>query len=224
MNATKVIGVTGLARTGKNLFCDIVTKQLKEKHNMRAKTYALAYELKKDCADFVNTKLGLDVFSEKTEDKNIFRDLLVWYGATKRKQTQGRYWIELLEKRITNELEVENSLLGEPVDVVIISDIRFAEYEKDEVFWLKNELKGSLVHISKFTYGFPTDGRHVRVINDKTKKIFVDPPNISEATNDPKIKAFADYKLEWEDVGKVNLINDVYLNQQVEQALKVILK
>ena len=166
---TKYIGVTGLARTGKNLFCDIATKQLREKYNLRARTYAIAYELKKDCAVFVSDKLGLDVFTENTADKTIFRDLLVWYGATKRKQSRGTYWTNLLEKRIKNELEVEHCLLGEPLDVVLVSDIRFAEYENDEVQWIKQHLNGKLVHISKFNYSSP----------DKNQKVYVTPPNFS---------------------------------------------
>ena len=84
----KYIGVSGVARSGKNLFCDIAIKQLSQK-GVKAKQYALAYYLKKDCEEFIKTKLGLDVFTEKTDDKTIFREMLVWYGGVKRKQTEG---------------------------------------------------------------------------------------------------------------------------------------
>ena len=47
------IGVSGFARSGKNLFCDIAQKVLKEKYNLTSKTYALAYFLKKDCEPFI---------------------------------------------------------------------------------------------------------------------------------------------------------------------------
>jgi hypothetical protein len=212
-NDVKYIGVTGLARTGKNLFCDIAVKQLREKHNLRAKTYAIAYDLKKDCAAFVKEKLGLDVFTENTAEKAMFRDLLVWYGATKRKQTQGTYWTTLLEQRIKNELEVENSLLNEPVDVVFVSDIRFAEYEKDEVFWIKEHLGGKLVHISKYDYS-PLD---------KTRRVYVEPPNASEAANDPKVKMYANCFVDWRAIDTKDLIDNDYLNSQVEKALQAIL-
>ena len=210
---TKYIGVTGLARTGKNLFCDIATKQLREKYNLRARTYAIAYELKKDCAVFVSDKLGLDVFTENTADKTIFRDLLVWYGATKRKQSRGTYWTNLLEKRIKNELEVEHCLLGEPLDVVLVSDIRFAEYENDEVQWIKQHLNGKLVHISKFNYSSP----------DKNQKVYVTPPNVSEEKNDPLVKSSADCFIDWSEVGHGDLLNNSYLNDKVAEALKTIL-
>jgi len=207
------IGITGLARTGKNLFCDIATKILHDKYKLQASTYALAYELKCDCDHFIYDKLNLNVFSEITEEKNVFRPLLVWYAGVKRKQTNGRYWLELLEKRIKRE----------NTNVIFISDLRYCEYAKDEVYWLKNELKGKLVHVSKYTYGFPTDGRHIKVVNDKTKKIYTEPPNIDESINDPKMKKYADYCMEWEDVGGKNLINNEYLNEQVEKCLSSIL-
>ena len=211
------IGVSGFARSGKNLFCDIAEKVLKEKFNLSSKTYALAYLLKKDCEPFIQEKLGLSAFSEKTEDKNLFREMLVWYGGVKRKQTEGRYWTGLLHEELKKDTN----------DVNFISDIRYVEYSGDEIFWLKKELGGKLVHISKYTYGFPTDGRHYR-INDLSKKIYTEAPNQHEAINDPKIRFLADYKVEWEQVttngNKQDLVNNVVLNTIVEDCLKTILK
>lgn len=211
------IGVSGFARSGKNLFCDIAEKILKEKFNLSSKTYALAYLLKKDCEPFIQEKLGLSAFSEKTEDKNLFREMLVWYGGVKRKQTEGRYWTGLLHEELKKDTN----------DVNFISDIRYVEYSGDEIFWLKKELGGKLVHISKYTYGFPTDGRHYR-INDLSKKIYTEAPNQHEAINDPKIRFLADYKVEWEQVttngNKQDLVNNVVLNTIVEDCLKTILK
>lgn len=211
------IGVSGFARSGKNLFCDIAEKILKEKFNLSSKTYALAYLLKKDCEPFIQEKLGLSAFSEKTEDKNLFREMLVWYGGVKRKQTEGRYWTGLLHEELKKDTN----------DVNFISDIRYVEYSGDEIFWLKKELGGKLVHISKYTYGFPTDGRHYRV-NDLSKKIYTEAPNQHEAINDPKIRFLADYKVEWEQVttngNKQDLVNNVVLNTIVEDCLKTILK
>lgn len=211
------IGVSGFARSGKNLFCDIAEKVLKEKFNLTSKTYALAYFLKKDCEPFIQEKLGLSAFSEKTEDKNLFREMLVWYGGVKRKQTEGRYWTSLLNEELKKDTN----------DINFISDIRYIEYSGDEVFWLKKELNGKLVHVSKYTYGFPTDGRHYRV-NDKSKKIYTEAPNQHEALNDPKIRFLADYKVEWEQIttngNKQDLVNNVVLNTIVEDCLKTILK
>ena len=211
------IGVSGFARSGKNLFCDIAQKVLKEKYDLTSKTYALAYFLKKDCEPFIQEKLGMSAFSEKTEDKNTFREMLVWYGGVKRKQTEGKYWTGLLHEELKKDTN----------DVNFISDIRYVEYVDDEVFWLKKQLNGKLVHVSKYTYGFPSDGRHYR-INDKSKKIYTEAPNQHEALNDPKIRILADYKVEWEQIvignNQEELINNSNLNSIVEECLKTIVK
>lgn len=195
------IGVSGLARVGKNLFCDIAIKQLKEKYGLSAKQFALAYELKNDCRDFVKDKLGIDVFTEKTEEKNIIRPLLVWYGGVKRSQSNGAYWTTLLKNRMN----------ADSSEVVLVSDIRYCEYEKDEVQWIKNDLNGKLIHIRRYQY-----------LGDNVK-VYTIPPNADEERNDPKLQRFADYELEWEDVGDVDLVNDAYLNKQVEECLSKIL-
>ena len=211
------IGVSGFARSGKNLFCDIAQKVLKEKYNLTSKTYALAYFLKKDCEPFIQEKLGLSAFSEKTEDKNAFREMLVWYGGVKRKQTEGKYWTGLLHEELKKDTN----------NVNFISDIRYVEYVDDEVFWLKKQLNGKLVHVSKYTYGFPSVGRHYR-INDKSKKIYTEAPNQHVALNDPKIRILADYKVEWEQIvidnNQNDLINNSNLNSIVEECLKTIVK
>ena len=35
-------------------------------------------------------------------------------------------------------------------DIPIVTDIRYSEYKKDEVDWVKNELNGVVVHISQY--------------------------------------------------------------------------
>jgi len=186
MKNKKIIGIGGVARTGKNLFADIASNILKEKYNKTCKSFALAYYLKKDCEQFVKEKLNMNVWSELTEEKNVFRPLLVWYGGIKRKQTEGRYWIEMLQK----DLEKSNA------DINIITDIRYSIYDKDEVYWIKNELKGTLVHLSKYYFaGMKTN----RFQQPQQKKLYMEPANDQEMINDPIIKRGSDIQIEWED-------------------------
>lgn len=221
MNKT-YIGVSGLARSGKNLFCDIAINILKEKYGLKGKQYALAYYLKKDCEQFVKDKLKLNVFSENTGEKSQFRELLVWYADIKRKQTQGRYWVDLLNNDITKDKDS---------DVIFISDIRYISYPKDEVWWIKNELtNGKLIHVKKYTYGFRNDGRHTIVKKKPLEKIYDVAPNTHEQINDPKIEKIADYKIEWEDIAgidkafdKESLLKHPYLNKIVLDCLATIM-
>lgn len=191
MSNKRYIGISGVARAGKNLFCNISKKILTEKYGLTCSSYALAFYLKNDCKEFIKDKLGLDVFTENTDQKKIFREMLVWYGDVKRKQSNGRYWVEKLQ----SDMEKDNS------DVIFITDIRYDFYPKDEVGWIKNDLNGSLIHVSKYTYGFPTEGRRIRSdIANTNQKIWVEPANDHERWNDPKVKASADFQVEWQHV------------------------
>lgn len=204
-----IIGVGGVARAGKNLFCDILINILKSKHNLYSVQFALADELKQDCAEFIRDKFGLDVFTEKTEEKKVFRDMLVWYGDAKRKQTNGRYWIDKLNIKIGKEME-----WGTPIpDVIIISDIRYDVYEMDEVDWVQKELRGTLFHVKKYH----------RDISGSI--VYTEPVNEHEKLNDPRLQDKADCLLEWDDVSKITpvsrdaLLTDFYLNDIVERSI-----
>ena len=66
----------------------------------------------------------------------MFREFLVWYGDLKRKQTNGRHWIETM-----------NNILTEyKGDVALVSDVRYATYPNDELGWVLYEHEGLLVH------------------------------------------------------------------------------
>ena len=92
MDKNKIyIGIAGVARSGKNLFADVACDVLKRKYNKTCKLYSLAHQLKVDCELFIKDKLGLNVWSDISEEKEMFRPLLVWYGDIKRKQSEGRY-------------------------------------------------------------------------------------------------------------------------------------
>ena len=65
-----VVGVSGVARSGKNLFCDLIIEEL-AKQGYSAKQFALANALKRDCSNFLETywfrcihHVGLTVDSE----------------------------------------------------------------------------------------------------------------------------------------------------------------
>jgi hypothetical protein len=215
MKTKRYIGISGVARSGKNLFCDISKKILTEEYGYKCSSYALAYNLKNDCKEFIQDKLGLDVFTENSEDKKVFRDMLVWYGDVKRKQTEGRYWTEKLQR----QMESDDS------NIIFITDIRYNFYPKDEVHWIQNELNGSLIHVSKYTYGFPPHERRVRSEYDKNVKVYIEPANDHERWNDPKVKAAADYCLEWKHVsteGKTykEILKEEYLNDAVREIYK----
>ena len=125
-----VVGISGVARSGKNLLCELLMQNL-YLEGYTSKPFALAADLKNDCDEFLYKKCDLNVWTDLTEDKTQFREFLVWYGSLKRKQTDGRYWIDKLDRRISTY----------EGDVAIVTDVRYDQYDKDEVHWIKEDEK-----------------------------------------------------------------------------------
>ena len=199
MNKT-ILGLSGYSRAGKNLFADICSSVLEEKYKCTCKQFALAYALKKDCESFLKEKLNLDVWTEVTEEKSKFRELLVWFGKVQRQRTNGRYWTELLQKEYISKSSA---------DVILITDIRYDEYEKDEVYWLKNEMNGKLIHISQY-----------KTIDNV--KQYTQAPNNDELKNDPRLIQKSDYLFEWqyyENMSYAQLLNSEEIRKNVEKCI-----
>jgi len=198
----KVFGIGGCARSGKDTFASILAYKLQQA-GKSVKRIALADPLKADVDNFLMKNLGISAFTTIPEEKSLIRPMLVWYGDAQRKRTDGRYWIDLAKKTIdeTN------------YDYYIITDVRYDAYEKDELYFLKNEVNGVLCHISKFTWD--TQLGH---------KVFIQPANEHEKENDPKIEAAAHYAIKWEHVEcklPEDLLLDTQLNAHVNKFMNI---
>ena len=95
-----IIGISGAARSGKNLFASLLQAKLLKTKNQKSEIIAIAASLKEEVRDFLLQNFNLDSFSESTEDKNKFRDLLVWYANLKRNNSDGQYWIEKINNKV----------------------------------------------------------------------------------------------------------------------------
>ena len=166
---TIYIGVSGVAGSGKDMFFSLLQKQL-VKTNLPVHRYALADDLKKECSVYLKKHHDIDILSCSRKDKDLVRPFLVFHGTLKRNRSLGRHWIECMNKRLSKD---------KPEGVVCVTDIRYNEYEKDEVNWLKKELGGVLVHITQ-------EG--------------IEPINSEEETQDPKLRLDCSYKIEWPHV------------------------
>jgi hypothetical protein len=178
-----MIGITGVARSGKDTFYSILNKYLKEK-NLESQRIALADELKKELGDFVEKKFKIDLNKCDGSDKELIRPLMVAYGKCRRVQTQGKYWTSIVDQKV-KELKKDNI-------VPIITDIRYIEYKEDEYAWLKS-YNGILIHLS-------------RKLDDGS---FVPPANMEEKSNDNKLKAVADFSICWETCQDTNFLYEL---------------
>ena len=209
----KIIGISGLARSGKDLFTTVAQKILTDK-GFTTERYALAYELKSDIKDLIFKQTKIDVFTENTEEKNIIRPMLVAYGDVMRKVSDGKYWTA----------KVENKISTSKADFVFITDIRYDVYPEDECYWLQRKMDGKLIHITKYQMAEAPSKR--RVSTAKPVKIYEAAPNEHELFNNPKVKAKADYAFEWEDykfkLNDLKLEEHPYIVDNVVVALKKI--
>lgn len=161
----KIIGICGYARSGKNTFARFLGKALKENFpSKEVREFSFAAPIKSELQDFLFENLGLNSFTEKEEEKRIVRPFLIAYGNAKRKLTNGKHWVEVLEKRVKEQNP----------DYALITDLRFAEYEEDEIDWIKKN-KGTVIYLERTKGG------------EEEKA-----PNEFEAENCPKLKERAD--------------------------------
>lgn len=212
----KVIGLSGVARAGKDTFAAILIKQLELK-GKRVRRVALADPLKQFCDEFCRKNLGISAFTQVNEEKLLIRPMLVWFGDAKRKQTNGRFWIEQADKAIWDAgLWDEHRA---PYDYVVVTDVRYDHYEKDEAHWIKHERDGLLIHVSQFSWLRPMTNK---VSEAPLTRMFVPPANDHEMLNDPKVAKKADVRVEWENVGKMpesELLAHPALNKHVSDVL-----
>lgn len=178
----KIIGVSGVARSGKDSFSDCLVDELKS-NGFTAERFALADELKKKMQDFLFREFSINILFSPPEQKELVRPLLVEFGKIKRKISNGRYWTSILEQNLKNK--------NGNLDFAIISDIRYKEYDFDEVDWIKS-MGGKLVHVS-------------RTLKDGS---LVPPPNSEEEKNDPLMQEHADYKINWITDETLNVVKE----------------
>jgi len=188
----KIIGISGVATSGKDTLCNLIGEHLSNR-NIKTKRIALADKLKEDLFPFIKEKFNINIFDVSSENKTLIRPILVSYGRIKRTISKGKHWTSLVDETI-------NNLIATNI-VPIITDVRYDEYPEDELYWLKNK-NGILIHISRKN----TDGT------------MVPPANSEEESNDIRLKELADIKYVWDTESKmcalyqkhIDLLEEIY--------------
>jgi len=152
-----LIGLCGFARAGKNSFADFILDNQELCNGPPIKTISFAYALRKELESFVFSKLGISTFTEKKEEKEIIRPLLVTWGTEViRKQIDEDYWVKKIKKTV--QINRKNQITS------IITDVRF----ENEIDWIKKE-KGLSIFIEREDVGpINTDEfRHTLPLKEK---------------------------------------------------------
>jgi hypothetical protein len=125
-----MIGISGYARSGKDTFGEALVRILKQ-YGVKAKTYALATQLKYDITFLTEGDFNISAFTKNDDEKKIIRPLLVGYGEAWRKADPD-HWIKILNSNF------------EPLTLPIVTDIR---YENEADYILQNQ--GFLLNINR---------------------------------------------------------------------------
>jgi ABC-type oligopeptide transport system ATPase subunit len=165
-----VIGIAGVAGSGKDTFGKIIGNVF-ENSGGKVNYLSFAAKLKAEVSEISKKLYNIDPTNCTREEKNLIRPLLLAHGAIMREKTQGQYWINSIKNLI-----IENN-------INIITDVRFCEYECDEVDWIQSN-GGIVVHITRF---FEENGQ----------RIYIMPDNEYEKRNDKTLKNKADYSFSW---------------------------
>lgn len=181
-----VIGISGLAGDGKDSVCKILEDFCLKKTKYEFKRIALADKLKEKCQSACVEMFGIDPVSCSREDKNKIRDFLVFYGKIMRNETSGTYWTNIVQKEI-NSHKSKNIIF-------CIPDIRYAYFEKDEVFWLKSFKNSRLIHVKKHFSQIIEKNNRLELI-----KSYSDAVNKDEAENCPKLENLASHIIDWQN-------------------------
>jgi hypothetical protein len=141
-----MIGISGYARSGKDTFGEALVKKLSE-YGIKAKTYALAKQLKIDINFLTEGDFKIDAFTKDDNEKYIIRPLLVGYGEAWRRK-DPEHWLSILDSNL------------EPKALPIITDIR---YENEAQYVLDNQ--GFLLNLNRQL----SDGNLISPANDEEK-------------------------------------------------------
>lgn len=175
---TYIIGIAGASRAGKDTLAANILK--KYKNDYKAKIYSFAHNLKTDLQPLLKEKLDIDVFTDDTSVKNIFRPLLVAYGATFRELSKGSYWWQKIKE------EIDKDFASGEVNLAIIPDFRFAEPRfagNDEIDFIQSYENHYIITVEQ--YGIE--------------------PVFTEIENLPIIKNQSNFILKWPNFGKEKL-------------------
>ena len=138
-----MIGISGLARSGKDTMAKHLADIIESRLGVEVKILSFADKIKWQMKDVTNEYYGISPYTEDTDEKQIIRDILVSHGETMKKVHGKTIWADLVIDNIKN---------SEEKFFPIISDVRF-DFEAERI----KEEGGVVVHISKIGNKPPND-------------------------------------------------------------------
>lgn len=164
------ISISGSEAAGKTLFTDLLSNYINKSGTVCIKR-AFGDSVKAELFDLITYNFGFSPFTKDRNQKDIIRPIFVAYANAKRNISEGTYWIERLKDSL--------QLMIEDVEVLLVSDLRFATEKYDEINYIQED-GGQVIYLE-------------RILNGKV----VEPYNEIGEENNKKIKERADFILQW---------------------------
>jgi hypothetical protein len=218
-NKVKMIGISGIARSGKDTFVGIA-KEILSKNGYVPVRVAFADKLKEEVSAMLKSSgFGLDLTNLSPEEKERIRPLFVFWGCQRRQEsTEGLYWVDVAEQEINNIMINYMATHGADPDklVFLVSDVRFL----NEANWIQSKFGGEVIHLKRFQIEQRKGGQDYSDLIPT--KVYDSAPNEEELKNDPLVVSVSNHKIEWESKKKMTsaeAIKDPYLQQVVLDTL-----
>lgn len=168
----KIFGISGAAGSGKDTLFETLNEILNEQ-SIKSKRLSFGDFIKKELYHFLLDAYHVDIYTCSREEKNAIRSIIIEHGKIRRARTNGLAYIS----------QLDNYLKYLPQDdIFFITDVRFKQYEFDEVDYIKSK-NGTLIYLCK------TDKMGNKI----------SPTIPLEIENDPKLISLAKYFISWPD-------------------------
>jgi len=213
-----VIGIGGLARSGKDTFVGIA-KNILKRNGYTPVRIAFADRLKEEVTKMLESNnFQASVYTEDSAAKSLIRPLLVWWGCQRRYESEGGlYWVNTADEHMKNHRgAAHHNYIEDDKLVFLVSDVRFV----NEAKWVHESWDGVVIHLKRYVHEWHKCGQDGS--DECQVKVFDPAPNEEEAKNDPLVQELADHRVEWESKKKMTAaeaMEDPYLQNIVLNTL-----
>jgi hypothetical protein len=188
-----IIAISGYATSGKDTCASLIVNYL-DNFGIKSEIFSFASSLKQDIDSFCLEKIGVSAFTSDPILKCKIRPILISYGQIQRNLSSGTYWINKVNPKIANFFKSGGR-------VAIIPDLRFKQFEFDELDYVRSFDNSIIVNIERF---------------DSYKKS-IKPAHDSENEFYSILYSNSDIKIKWKSSSDLT-----YLNNKISSLLKLI--
>ena len=129
-----IIGLCGVARSGKDTFFKIAQSLLEKSTQLKCKQSSFAHALRNEMCETLLTNFKINPWTCTSQEKEIIRPLMVAWAIARRQQA-ANYWIDKIKEQLDTEHYIH-----------FITDVRY----KNEIDFI-HENNGYCIYLQRMT-------------------------------------------------------------------------